>query len=238
MTDPPTPATEPTPRRSRRTELATLGPLAQLRAGRLPLRLAWLLVGLALYGASMAMVLRATLGQIPWDVFHVGLGTHLPLSFGLTVVLVGVLLLLLWIPLRQPPGLGTLGNALLIGPAADLTLAVLPTPEDWAPRIGLMVAGIALNGVASAMYIGAQLGPGPRDGLMTGLARTTGWSLRVVRTGLEVTVIVAGVLLGGTLGVATILYALAIGPLTQAFLPYLTVRLADGTERPPAALTA
>lgn len=238
MTTPPTPATERTPRRSRRTELATLGPLAQLRAGRLPLRLAWLLVGLALYGASMAMVLRATLGQIPWDVFHVGLGTHLPLSFGLTVVLVGVLLLLLWIPLRQPPGLGTLGNALLIGPAADLTLAVLPTPEDWAPRIGLMVAGIALNGVASAMYIGAQLGPGPRDGLMTGLARTTGWSLRVVRTGLEVTVIVAGVLLGGTLGVATILYALAIGPLTQAFLPYLTVRLADGTERPPAAPTA
>lgn len=238
MTRPPTPATERTPRRSRRTELATLGPLAQLGAGRLPLRLTWLLVGLALYGASMAMVLRATLGQIPWDVFHVGLGTHLPLSFGLTVVLVGVLLLLLWIPLRQPPGLGTLGNALLIGPAADLTLAVLPTPEDWAPRIGLMVAGIALNGVASAMYIGAQLGPGPRDGLMTGLARTTGWSLRVVRTGLEVTVIVAGVLLGGTLGVATILYALAIGPLTQAFLPYLTVRLDDSTERPPAAPTA
>ncbi|ACV07152.1 membrane protein YczE [Kytococcus sedentarius] len=238
MTSPATPATERTPRRSRRTELATLGPLAQLRAGRLPLRLTWLLVGLALYGASMAMVLRATLGQIPWDVFHVGLGTHLPLSFGLTVVLVGVLLLLLWIPLRQPPGLGTLGNALLIGPAADLTLALLPTPEDWAPRIGLMVAGIALNGVASAMYIGAQLGPGPRDGLMTGLAHTTGWSLRVVRTGLEVTVIVAGVLLGGTLGVATILYALAIGPLTQAFLPYLTVRLADGTERPPAAPTA
>ncbi|WP_374927864.1 YitT family protein [Kytococcus sedentarius] len=238
MTTPPTPAADGSPRHSRRPrrpvrrDLAALGPLAQLRAGRLPLRLVWLLVGLALYGASMAMVLRATLGQIPWDVFHVGLGTHLPLTFGVTVVLVSLAVLLLWIPLRQPPGLGTLGNALLIGPAADLTLAVLPTPEDWAPRIGLMVAGIALNGVASAMYIGAQLGPGPRDGLMTGIARRTGLSLRLVRTGLEVTVIVAGVLLGGTLGAATVIYALAIGPLTQAFLPYLTVRLPERAAEP------
>lgn len=212
-------------RSSRRTSLAALGPLEQLRAGRLPLRLAWLLVGLFLYGASMAMVLRGTLGQFPWDVLHVGLGHHLPFSFGVIVVLVSFVVLLAWIPLRQPPGLGTLGNALLIGPAADLVLAVLPAPDALAPRITLMVGGIVLNAAATAMYVGAQLGPGPRDGLMTGLARTTGMSLRVVRTGLEVAVIVLGVLLGGTLGVATVLYALAIGPLTQAFLPYLTLRL-------------
>ncbi|MFC0360280.1 YitT family protein [Kytococcus schroeteri] len=208
-----------------RASLAALGPLEQLRARRLPLRLAWLLMGLFLYGASMAMVLRGMLGQFPWDVLHVGLGHHLPLSFGVIVVLVSFVVLLAWIPLRQPPGLGTLGNALLIGPAADLVLAALPAPDTLAPRIALMVGGIVLNAAATAMYVGAQLGPGPRDGLMTGLARTTGMSLRVVRTGLEVAVIVLGVLLGGTLGVATVLYALAIGPLTQAFLPYLTLRL-------------
>ncbi|WP_462416959.1 membrane protein YczE [Kytococcus sp. Marseille-QA3725] len=212
-------------RRSRRTELAALGPLDQLRAGHLPQRLAWLLVGLFLYGASMAMVLRSTLGQIPWDVFHVGLGSHLPFSFGITVTLVSFLVLLTWIPLRQMPGLGTIGNATLIGPAADLTLSFLPAPDDLLPRIGLMVGGVVLNGIATAMYVGAQLGPGSRDGLMTGLARVTGRSIRVVRTGMEVVVIVAGALLGGTLGVATVLYAVAIGPLTQAFLPFLTVRL-------------
>lgn len=142
------------------------------------------------------------------------------------MVLVSFTVLLAWIPLRQPPGLGTLGNALLIGPSADVVLAVLPSPEELVPRIALVVGGIVLNGVATAMYVGAQLGPGPRDGLMTGIARRTGWSLRVVRTGLEVAVIVIGTLLGGTLGVATVLYALAIGPLTQAFLPWLTVPLA------------
>ena len=208
--------------------------MEQLRAGRLPLRVVWLVVGLGLYGASMAMVLRGGLGQIPWDVFHVGLGSRLPFSFGVTVVLVSFAVLLAWVPLRQPPGLGTVANALLIGPAADLTLAALPHPEDLVPRAALVVGGIVLNGVASAMYIGAQLGPGPRDGLMTGIARVTGRSLRLVRTGLEVLVIVAGVLLGGTLGVATVLYAIAIGPLTQAFLPWLTIPLPD-TAREPAS---
>ena len=168
----------PAPRslRRQRTQLAALGPLDQLRAGRLPLRLVWLLVGLFLYGASMAMVLRGSLGQIPWDVLHVGLGQNLPFSFGATVVLVSFTVLLAWIPLRQPPGLGTLGNALLIGPSADVVLAVLPSPEELVPRIALVVGGIVLNGVATAMYVGAQLGPGPRDGLMTGIARRTGWS--------------------------------------------------------------
>lgn len=221
------------PRRLSRTELATLGPLEQVRAGRMPLRLVWLVVGLGLYGASMALMLRSALGQMPWDVFHVGLGTHLPLSFGVTVVLVSFAVLLAWVPLRQPPGLGTIANALLIGPAADLTLHLLPPQDGLAPRIGLMAGGIVLNALATAMYVGAQLGPGPRDGLMTGISRRTGWSLRLVRTGIEVSVILAGVLLGGTLGVATVLYALAIGPLTQAFLPLLTLRL-----HPPGAPSA
>ncbi|WP_228386299.1 membrane protein YczE [Ornithinicoccus halotolerans] len=216
-----------------RTELANLGPVAQLRAGRLPRRLIQLVVGLMIYGASMALVLRATLGQIPWDVLHVGITKHLPLSFGTVVILVSLLVLLLWIPLRQRPGLGTIANAVLIGVAADLTLAVVPEPEHLASRAALLVGAVGVNGVASAMYIGAQLGPGPRDGLMTGLSRTTGLSLRFVRTGMEVTVVAIGWLLGGVIGLGTVLYALAIGPLTQGMLPYLTVRL-DVPERAAA----
>lgn len=208
-----------------RAALADLGPVAQLRAGRLPRRLVQLAVGLFLYGASMALVLRATLGQIPWDVLHVGVARHLPLTFGMTVILVSLVVLLFWVPLRQRPGLGTIANALLIGPAADLTLAVVPEPEHLGTRSVLLVGAVAINGVASAMYIGAQFGPGTRDGLMTGLARRTGLSLRLVRTGLEVTVVAVGWLLGGTVGVGTVLYALAIGPMTQAWLPFLTVRL-------------
>lgn len=205
--------------------LADIGPLEQLRAGRLGVRLPLLLAGLFLYGASMAMVLRATLGQIPWDVLHVGVSHHIPLSFGTIVVVVSLLVLIPWIPLRQKPGLGTIGNALLIGPSADLVLSVLSPPEGLGWRIPLLVGGVVLNGVATGMYIGSQFGPGPRDGLMTGLARVTGGSLRVVRTGIEVTVVVIGWLLGGVIGVGTVLYAVAIGPLAQLFLPLFTVEL-------------
>ena len=213
-------------------ELAAIGPVAQLRAGRLAIRLPLLLAGLALYGASMAMVLRATLGQIPWDVLHVGVSTHLPLTFGMIVVLVSLLVLVGWIPLRQPPGLGTLANALLIGPAADATLAVLPEPDALGWRMLLLVAGVVLNGVATGMYIGSQLGPGPRDGLMTGLARRTGRSVRLVRTVLEISVVAVGWLLGGVVGLGTVLYAFAIGPLTQLFLPLFTVDLPRLREAP------
>ena len=206
-------------------ELANLTALQQLRAPRLPRRLAQLMVGLVLYGASMAMMLRSQLGLDPWDVFHEGLAHWLPLSFGAIVVVVGLAVLLLWIPLRQWPGFGTIANAIVIGVATDLTLAVLETPAALGGRTALLLGGIVLNGLAGALYIGAQLGPGPRDGLMTGLVRRTGRSVRLVRTSIELAVLATGFLLGGTVGVGTVLYALAIGPLVQLFLPSAVVRL-------------
>ena len=206
-------------------QLADIGPIAQLRAGRLAIRLPLLLAGLFLYGASMAMVIRGTLGQIPWDVLHVGVSHHIPLSFGTIVIGVSLLVLLGWIPLRQKPGVGTIGNALLIGPSADIVLSLIDPPEHVAWRLVLTFGGIVLNGVATGMYIGSQFGPGPRDGLMTGLARVSGRSIRVVRTGLEVAVVVVGWLLGGVVGLGTVIYALAIGPLAQLFLPLFTVDL-------------
>lgn len=215
-----------------RPRLLRLGPLEQLRAGRMPRRLLQLFVGLSLFGASMAMMLRATLGLNPWDVLHDGLTRTLPLSFGQIVVVASFAVLLLWIPLRQSPGLGTLANAIWIGVATDLTLAALEAPHALPARAALMVGGVALNGVASALYIGAQLGPGPRDGLMTGLHHRTGISLRLVRASLEIVVLALGWALGGVVGVGTVLYALAIGPLVQFFLPRCTVRLAPpGADR-------
>lgn len=187
-------------------------------------RLVQLVAGLALYGTSMAMQIRATLGLNPWDVLHEGLTRQTPLGFGLITAVTGVVVLLLWIPLRQRPGIGTVANVLVIAVTVDLALALIPAPGGLPARIALMAGGIVLNGVASAAYVGARLGPGPRDGLMTGLAARTGGSLRLVRTGIEVTVLAAGWLLGGTVGVGTVLYALAIGPLTQLFLPFVVVR--------------
>lgn len=205
------------------TPLANLGPAQQLRAGRLPRRVGQLLVGLALYGVSMGLMIRSTLGQLPWDVLHYGLALHLPLSIGQVVVATSFLVLLLWIPLRQAPGLGTVLNAVLIGVALDLTLVGVAAPDALAVRVGFVLAGVLLNGLATALYIGAQLGPGPRDGLMTGWVRRTGLSVRLVRTSLEVLVVAIGWLLGGVVGIGTVLYAVAIGPLTQALLPWLTV---------------
>jgi len=212
--------------------LANLSPWGQLTAPRLPRRLAQLLVGLTLYGASMGMMVESHLGLDPWDVFHDGVAKRLPLSFGMVVIVTGLVVLLLWIPMRQMPGLGTLANAVVIGLATDATLTVLPTPDALAPRAALLLGGVVLNGLAGALYIGAQLGPGPRDGLMTGLVRRTGLSVRLVRTTLEVTVLAVGFLLGGTVGLGTVLYALAIGPLLQLFLPHTVVALDPRPARP------
>lgn len=203
--------------------LSSIGPVAQLKAGRLGRRLTQLYVGLTLYGLSMAMLIRSNLGLDPWDVFHYGLASHLPLSFGTIVIIVGIVVLLLWIPLRQLPGLGTISNVFVIGFTSDLFLFLLPEPPQLGLRIALLVGGVVLNGLAGALYIGSQFGPGPRDGLMTGLVRRTGRSVRLVRTSIEVTVLAVGWLLGGVVGVGTVLYALAIGPLVQLFLPRLIV---------------
>ncbi len=217
---------------SQRRQLANLGPIEQLRAGRLPRRLVQLLVGLFLYGASMALVIRASLGLIPWDVLHVGIIQHVPTSFGVMTILVSLAVLLIWIPLKQRPGVGTIANAFLVGISADLVLHLTPEPDSLVIRLPLLIGAIVLNGLATALYVGAQLGPGPRDGLMTGLARVTGRSIRLVRTSIEITVVIVGFILGGTAGLGTVLYAVAIGPLTQAMLPFFTVELRTVPSRP------
>lgn len=186
-------------------------------------RLLQLSIGLTLYGASMALMLRAALGLDPWDVFHQGVSGQVGISIGMVVNLTGLVVLLLWIPLRQRPGIGTVANVVMIGTAMDLTLRALPPVEGLAFQVAALVASIIANGFAGALYIGAGLGPGPRDGLMTGLARRTGWSLRLVRTGIEVSVLALGWALGGTVGVGTLLYAFGIGPLVQFFLPMVSI---------------
>ncbi|WP_353511031.1 hypothetical protein [Intrasporangium sp.] len=215
----------------RSVPLLNLSPRDQLRAGKLPRRLVQLLVGLILYGVSMAMMLRATLGLNPWDVFHAGLTGRVPITFGQVTIIVGSLVLLLWIPLRQWPGLGTIANVVVIGLAVDAALAVMDSPSGLPAQLALLVAGLVLNGLAGGLYIGSQLGPGPRDGLMTGLALRTGLSIRLVRTGLELTVLAVGWLLGGPVGLGTVLYAMTIGPLVQFFLPRVTVSLEAPAQR-------
>jgi uncharacterized membrane protein YczE len=193
-------------------------------------RLTQLYAGLVLFGASIALMLRAELGLNSWDVLHQGLAERTGLRFGWVVIAVSVLVLLLWIPLRQRPGLGTVSNAVVVGLAADATLALLPTPSSMAVRIGALVAGIALNGLATGMYVGANLGPGPRDGLMTGLA-ARGHSIRAARTVIEVTVLAVGWVLGGSVGVGTVLFAITIGPLVHVLIPRLSVpSTPDGGE--------
>ena len=212
---------------ARVVEISNLGPLDQLRTGRLPRRFLQLFAGLVLFGFSIALMIRADLGLAPWDVLTVGLGHWVPLSFGQITIALSFVVLLLWVPVGERPGVGTLANSVVIGLAVDASLAVLPAPDGWPERLGLMLAGVVLNGLAGATYIGAQLGRGPRDGLMTGLARRTGRSLRLVRTLLEAGVLIVGIVLGGTAGVGTLVFALAIGPLTQFFLPWVSVRPRD-----------
>lgn len=197
---------------------------------RLPRRLVQLYAGLVLYGFSMALLVRAELGVMPWDVLHQGIARSIGGSLGGVSIVVGALVLLLWIPLRQRPGVGTLSNVVVIGLSVDASLALLTRVGDDLVLRSLVVAvGVVLNAVATAAYIGVRLGPGPRDGLMTGLVVRTGWSVRLVRTGIEVAVVATGWLLGGTLGVATAVYALSIGPLVQPLLRIFTVE--PGTPR-------
>lgn len=217
--------------------LAALSPLGQLRAGRRPRRVTQLLVGLTAYGVSMALMVRSGLGLDPWDVFHSGVARHLPLSFGQVVIATGVLVLLLWVPLRQVPGLGTVLNAVVIGLVTDAALGALTTPGSLAARLGLLVGGVLLNALATALYIGSQFGPGPRDGLMTGLVRRRGWSVGRVRTAIEVSVLVVGWLLGGAVGLGTVLYALSIGPLVHVLLPRFVVPLPEPAQRLVASST-
>ncbi|GAB7037815.1 MULTISPECIES: membrane protein YczE [Catenuloplanes] len=188
-------------------------------------RFTQLQAGLVAYGVSMALMIESHLGLDPWDVFHQGLALRTGLSFGTVTIVVGAIVLLLWIPLRQRPGVGTVSNVIVIGLVVDLALALLPTPAPLWVRIAFLSGGIALNAFATGLYIGARLGPGPRDGLMTGyVARNPHRSIRLVRTAVEVTVLALGWLLGGAVGLGTIAYALAIGPLTQWFLPRLMIR--------------
>ncbi|MFD4612853.1 YitT family protein [Streptomyces sp. NPDC058440] len=188
---------------------------APTRLGR---RLIQLYAGLVLYGASSALLVRAGLGLEPWNVLHQGLSELTGLTIGTVAIIVGAVVLLLWVPLRQRPGLGTVSNVFVVGLAMDGTLALLPDARTLAVQVPLLVAGIVLNGVATGLYISARFGAGPRDGLMTGLHRRTGRSIRLMRTAVEVAVVVTGFALGGTIGVGTVLYAISIGPLAQFFL--------------------
>ncbi|MFI2201403.1 YitT family protein [Streptomyces sp. NPDC020192] len=204
--------------------MSTAAPSAPDRLGR---RLLQLYVGLTLYGTSAALLVRAGLGLEPWGVLHQGLAKLTGLSIGVVSIIVGAAVLLLWIPLRQRPGLGTVSNVFAVGLAMDGTLALVPDAHSLAVGVPLLLAGIALNGVATGLYISARFGPGPRDGLMTGLHRRTGRSIRLMRTVIEVAVVVAGFLLGGTIGVGTVLYAVSIGPLAQLFLRVFAVPAAS-----------
>lgn len=191
-------------------------------------RLIQLFSGLVLYGLSIALIVRADLGLDPWDVLNQGVFERFArpagISFGLVVNLIGLAVLLLWIPLRQKPGVGTVANVLVIGTVANVGLDWIPSDLDLSLRAGLLIAGIVLNGVASGAYIGAGLGPGPRDGLMTGIVARTGWPVKWVRTAIELSVIAVGWLLGGSVGLGTVLYAVTIGPLVHIFLPLFTLR--------------
>ncbi|MFF8917344.1 YitT family protein [Streptomyces sp. NPDC015032] len=182
-----------------------------------------LYVGLALYGASSALLVRAGLGLEPWGVLHQGLAERAGLSIGVVSIIVGAAVLLLWIPIRQRPGLGTVSNVFAVGIAMDGTLALVPEVHGLAAQIAVMVAGVVVNGVATGLYIAARFGPGPRDGLMTGLHLRTGRSIRLVRTLIEVAVVATGFALGGSLGAGTVLYALSIGPLAQFFLRFFAI---------------
>lgn len=190
-------------------------------------RMVQLQLGLVLYGLSDGMILMSGLGANPWDVFHQGLAKHIGLQVGTTVILVGVAVMLFWIPIRQKPGFGTLSNVVVVGLAMDGAMAWMPSPHVWWLRWGEMFAGIVLNGVATGAYIGAGMGPGPRDGVMTGYA-ARGHSIRVVRTSMEITVLASGWLLGGTVGIGTAAYALLIGPLAHRFIPLLAIKPKDG----------
>jgi len=192
-------------------------------------RLVQLYAGLLLFGISDAFLVLSALGLDPWDVLHQGLSRHTGLAIGTWTIIIGAAVLILWIPLRQLPGIGTLSNVVVIGLAINATIAVVPAPGGYPLRAVMLAGGVALNGIATGCYIGAGLGPGPRDGLMTGLVGRTGRSIRLVRTGIEATVLLIGWLLGGTVGIGTVVYAAAIGPLAHVFIPLFSRGLTRGS---------
>ena len=196
-------------------------------------RIAQLLIGLFLYGIGIALIVRAEIGVAPWDVLTQGIDKHTHLGFGLITVLTSAVVLLFWIPIRQKPGVGTVLNALLVGPAADVGLWLIPAGLDLWLRIILFAVGLLVLAIATGFYIGAHFGPGPRDGLMTGLHKRTGWKIWIVRTGLEVIVLAIGWMLGGNVGVGTVLFALLIGPLCNWTIPLFAIKrpLADALRK-------
>jgi uncharacterized membrane protein YczE len=196
-------------------------------------RLVRLGAGLVVFGVSIALMLTAGLGVDSWDVFHQGVAERTGIAFGWVVNGVSISVLLLWVPLRERPGIGTVANAIVVGVVADLTLRLISTPSGRPAQLGLLILGIVANGAATGLYIGAGLGAGPRDGLMTGLAARTGWSIRKVRTGIEVTILAVGWAVGGPVGLGTLLYALAIGPLIHLFLVRFSI---DRVPAPPNEL--
>ncbi|MDO4822282.1 MAG: hypothetical protein Q4A03_09680 [Rothia sp. (in: high G+C Gram-positive bacteria)] len=209
--------------------LAHLGPLQQLRAGKLALRLPLLVVGLVGFGASCALLIKAGLGTLGWDVLTLGLMEITGLSYGVLTIATSFVVLLFWLPLKEMPGLGTLANAVLVGLSADIAMDLIPDPAWVLAQWVYLVVGILAFSFFDALYLGAQFGSGPRDGLMTGLVRVTGRPVWLVRTVLEVTVVAAGIAMGGHFGVGTLLIAFTVGPLIGWFLPYVTVPL---TPRP------
>jgi uncharacterized membrane protein YczE len=186
-------------------------------------RIIQLLIGLVLYGIALSLMLRAAIGVAPWDVLSQGIVKQTGIPFGWVTNIVGALVLLLWIPVRQKPGLGTIANVLLIGPSAELGLALIPQVDDLVIRIPLFAGGLVLLAIATGLYIGARLGPGPRDGLMTGANKRFGWPIWMVRTAIELTVLTIGWLLGGNAGIGTLLFAVLIGPMVSVTLPLLRV---------------
>lgn len=193
----------------------------------MPRRTAQLLIGLFLYGLGIAFMVRGEIGAAPWDVLSQGISRHVPLSFGVITIMVSVVVLVLWLPLRERYGIGTVLNALLVGPSADVGLLIIPTGQPLWLRIGFFVIGLLVLSAATGLYIGAHFGPGPRDGLMTGLHKRTGWPIWFVRTGLEVVVVAVGWSLGGNVGIGTLAFALLVGPLCQHFMRIFVVRLPD-----------
>lgn len=194
-------------------------------------RFVQLFAGLFLYGIGIALIVRGELGVAPWDVLTQGIAKQTGLGFGLITVLTSGVVLLLWIPLRQRLGFGTVMNALLVGPAADVGLWLIPSGLDLWARIGLLAAGILVLGAATGLYIGAHFGPGPRDGLMTGLHRVTGWRIWIVRTGIELIVLGAGWLLGGNVGIGTVAFALLIGPICGYAIPLFAIKRNERSTR-------
>lgn len=204
--------------------------------GPMSRRILHLLIGLMLYGIGIALIVRAEIGVAPWDVLTQGIDRHTHLGFGLITILISGVVLLLWIPLRQKPGVGTLLNAVLVGPAADLGLWLIPAGLDLWVRAILFASGLLVLAVATGLYIGAHFGPGPRDGLMTGLHTRSGWKIWIVRTGIEAVVLAIGWALGGNVGVGTVLFAVLVGPLCNWTIPFFTIN--RRTVKAPASTGA